>query len=333
GSRSDTMAGRMDLDLVFLGTAASVPTARRGLASALVRPGGARQLFDCGEGTQRQLMRSTGLAELDVILLTHLHADHVLGLPGMLKTFGLRERDQPLTVTGPPGLKRFWRDMQFVIGRLPYEVDIVETAGGEVWSSGDAYITAIPTEHGVASVGYVLDEHDRPGRFDVERAQQLGVTNGPDFGVLQRGGDVTTTDGRIVRSVEVVGEHRSGRRVVYTGDTEACSVVRDAARDATLLIHEATFLEDDCARARQTHHATAHEAALTAAAADVQLLALTHISTRYTARDVLAEARAVFADTIVARDFDLIDLPYPERGAPVLVPGGGRPPRQAPAPV
>ena len=321
----------MDLDLVFLGTAASVPTASRGLASALMRRGGARLLFDCGEGTQRQLMRSTGLADLDAVFITHLHADHVLGLPGMLKTFGMRDRELPLLITGPPGLRRFWRDMQVVIGRLPYEVVLEETAGGEVWSTGDAHITAIPTEHGVPSVGYVLDEEDRPGRFDVQEARRLGVAEGADFGVLQRGGDVTARDGSTVRSQDVVGESRSGRRVVYTGDTRACSIVRDASRDATLLVHEATFLQEDIRRANDTNHATAHEAALTAAAANVQMLALTHISTRYLTRAVAAEARAVFPDAFVARDFDLIELPYPERGAPRLVPSGGRPGRSSPA--
>jgi len=323
------MPGRMDLDLVFLGTAASVPTAGRGLASALVRRGGARLLFDCGEGTQRQLMRSTGLAELDAIFLTHLHADHVMGLPGMLKTFALRERSEPLLLVGPNHLKRFLRDSYHLIGTLPYDIEVLETAGGKVWSSDGASILAIPTEHGVPSVGYRLEEEDRPGRLDVERARELGVTNGPDFGVLQRGGDLTLDDGTVVRASEVVGEHRSGRRIVYTGDTQACEYVRDAARDATLLVHEATFLEEDAARARQTRHATAEAAALTAAAANVGLLALTHVSPRYLPRDIQAEARAVFPNTVVARDFDLVELPYPERGAPRFVPGGGRPERTA----
>ncbi|MBC7460833.1 MAG: ribonuclease Z [Thermoleophilia bacterium] len=319
----------MDLDLVFLGTAASVPTASRGLASALVRRGGARLLFDCGEGTQRQLMRSTGLAELDAIFLTHLHADHVMGLPGMLKTFALREREQPLVLVGPTGLNRFLRDSSHLIGTLPYDLDVRQTAGGEVWAADGASMLAMPTEHGVPSVGYVLDEEDRPGRLDVERARALGIVNGPDFGVLQRGGDVTTDAGTVVRAADVVGESRSGRRVVYTGDTRACSVVRDASRDATLLVHEATFLQQDLARANKTNHATAEEAALTAVAANVSMLALTHISSRYLTRDVVQEARAIFPDAIVARDFDLIDLPYPERGTPRLVPSGGRPPRTA----
>ncbi|MEO6867265.1 MAG: MBL fold metallo-hydrolase, partial [Gaiellales bacterium] len=245
----------MDLDVVFLGTAASVPSASRGLSSMLIRRGGERLLIDCGEGTQRQLMRSTGLSEIDCVLITHLHADHVLGLPGMLKTFGLRERSEPLRVVGPRGLERFWNDMSRVVGRLPYEVDVLQLEDGIAWH-GDGYVVeAVPTNHGIPSIGYLLDEDDRPGRFDVEAARALGVTPGEDFGVLQRGGDVTLADGSVVQSHQVVGEHRYGRRVVYTGDTTATSSIRDAARDATLLVHEATFLQEDAERARSTHHA------------------------------------------------------------------------------
>jgi ribonuclease Z len=317
----------MDLDVVFVGTAASVPSAGRGLSSMLIRRGGERILIDCGEGTQRQLMRSTGLADLDVVLITHLHADHVLGLPGMLKTFGLRDRTEPLRIAGPPGLERFWRDMERVVGRLPFAVDLLQLGDGPVWH-GDGYvIDAIRTDHGVPSLGYVLSEDDRPGRFDVEAARALGVTPGEDFGVLQRGGEVQVADGSIVRSDQVVGEARTGRRIVYSGDTAACSEVRDAARDATLLVHEATFLREDAERAAATSHSTALDAGLTAAAANVGMLALTHISTRYLPRAVEAEAREVFPNTVLARDFDRIDLPFPERGEPRHEPRGARPGR------
>ncbi|MCW2960155.1 MAG: rnz [Thermoleophilia bacterium] len=315
----------MDLDLVVLGSAASVPSAARGLSSALIRRGGARLLIDCGEGTQRQLMRSTGLGELDAVLLTHLHADHVLGLPGMLKTFGLRDRTEPLLIAGPPGLDRFLRVLQPVIGRLPFRLEVEETDGMDAtWSQDGCIVRAIPTDHGVPSVGWVLEEEDRPGRFDVDHARALGVREGADFGVLQRGGDVIAADGTTVTSSQVLGEHRSGRTIVYTGDTAACVAVREAAHEATLLVHEATFLEVDADRARETGHSTAHDAALTAAAANVELLVLTHVSTRYMPREIEREARGVFAASVVARDFDLVELPFPERGAPRHVVRGGR---------
>jgi ribonuclease Z len=315
----------MDLDVVFLGTAASVPSPRRGLSSMLVRRGGERLLIDCGEGTQRQLMRSTGLAELDAIFITHTHADHVLGLPGLLKTFGLRERERPLVIAGPPPLGRLLQDMRPLIGTLPYDIEL-ELGQGHVAWRGDGYsIRSVPVEHRVPAVGWVLEEEDRPGRFDVERARELGVTNVADFGVLQRGGDVVGADGQTVRPDEVLGESRLGRKIVYTGDTAACRSIRDAAQDATLLVHEATFLQEDAERARTTGHSTALDAALTAAAANVRLLALTHVSTRYPPSSLADEARTVFEHAFVARDFDLVDLPFPERGEPRLEPRGGRP--------
>jgi ribonuclease Z len=323
----------MDLDVVFLGTAASVPSAGRGLSSMLIRRGGDRILIDCGEGTQRQLMRSTGLADLDVILITHLHADHVLGLPGLVKTFGLRDRDKPLVIAGPHSLQQFWSAMRrTVIGTLPYDVEIVPVHHEVAWRGDDYRIEAVPTEHGIPSVGYALIEGDRPGRFDAARARELGVTDVRDFGVLQRGGEVVGESGDTVRPEDVLGEHRLGRRIVYTGDTAACGAIREAARDATLLVHEATFLQEDADRARQTNHSTAHDAALTAAAANARMLALTHVSTRYAPRALAEEASPVFENVIVARDFDRIDLPFPERGEPVHEPRGGRP-RHEPADV
>lgn len=315
----------MDLDVVFLGTAASVPSAARGLSSMLIRRGGDQLLIDCGEGTQRQLMRSTGLIDLDAILLTHTHADHVLGLPGMLKTFALRERERPLVIAGPPPVGRLLQDMRPLIGTLTYDIELELGEGHVPWRADGYRVRSVPVEHRGPAVAWVLEEDDRPGRFDLDRARELGVTPGADYGVLQRGGEVTVADGSTVHAADVLGETRNGRKVVYTGDTRACSAVREAARDATLLVHEATFLQDDAERARSTKHSTALDAALTAAAANVQLLALTHVSTRYRPRELQAEASAVFDPTIVARDFDLIDLPFPERGAPRHEVRGGRP--------
>jgi ribonuclease Z len=317
----------VDRVLTFVGTAASVPTAARGVAATLLTRGGERWLIDCGEGTQRQLLRSgLGLVDLDLILLTHLHGDHYLGLPGLFKTYGLRGRERPLRVAGPRGLRRLLETLRPVIGRLPYPLEmeeIDEREPGGVWRGEGYRIGAFPTRHTVASVGYALVEDARPGSFDVAAARALGVAPGPDFGVLQRGGEVTTADGRLVRPDEVLGAPRPGRTVVVSGDTEPCPGTLDAARGAALLVHEATFLQEDVARARETRHSTAREAAALGRDAGVALLALTHLSSRFAPREVRAEAEAVLERVIVPRDFDQIEIPFPERGAPIVHPARG----------
>lgn len=326
----------MDLNLTLLGTAASVPTTSRGTSAALLSRGGDRWLIDCGEGTQRQLLRAgIGLVELDVILLTHLHGDHYLGLPGLLKTYGLRGRERPLRIVGPRGLGRLFEALAPIIGRLPFRLNLDErdpTRAGAVWeAAGDARIEAFPTRHSVASMGYVLIEDDRPGHFDVAAAERLGVPAGPQFGVLQRGGTVQTADGRTVTAQDVLGPARRGRRVVVTGDTEPCGATIDVAQGAAVLVHEATFLDADRERARETGHSTAREAAVIGREADVGLLVLTHLSSRCVPRDVRAEAEAVFPDVVVARDFDRVEIPFPERGHAVVHSGRRRAPAEAPA--
>ena len=315
----------MDLDLVFLGTAGSAPTASRSASATLVRRGGDRFLIDCGEGTQRQLLRSdVGLVDLEEVLLTHLHADHVLGLPGMLKTFALRGREIPVTVRGPRGTRAMLRALGVVIGRLTYELGVDELDPGDELDRGDYRITAFPVEHGRAAIGYALREDDRPGRFDVAVADGLGVPDGPLRGTLQRGDPVTLGDGRVVQPDEVLGPSRRGRTIVVSGDTAPTSSVVEAAAGADVLVHEATFLADEADRARETDHSTAAEAAAVARDAGVRLLALTHLSARYAGREVLDEARALFPRTVVPRDFDLIQVAFPERGEPDLVERGGR---------
>ena len=306
----------MDLDVIFLGTAASVPTARRGLPATLVRRGGEKLLFDCGEGTQRQLVRSVGMVEIDDVFLTHFHADHVLGLPGMLKTYGLQAREKPLRIHGPVGLERLFKVLGPVIGRLCFELRLTELDPGEELD-GDGYkLAAFEVDHGVRALGYALVEDERPGRFDEARARELGVAPGPDFGRLQRGeavGEVTPE--------QVLGEARRGRTVVIAGDGAPSETTRGAARRADLLVHEATFTEEDAQRARETRHSTARDAAEVAAQAEVGLLALTHVSSRYPVRELRAEATAVFEPTIVPRDFDSVVIPLPERGGPEHVRG------------
>jgi ribonuclease Z len=304
----------MELSLFFAGTAGSVPTARRGLPALLVRAGGDRLLFDCGEGTQQQLLRSIGLPELDAVFLTHFHLDHWLGLLGMVKTFDLRARERPLALYGPPGLRALIEGMRPIIGRTGYPLLIEELEPHEDVAFDGYRVGAFPVDHRVTAFGYALVEDDRPGRFDARAARALGIEEGPDFGRLQRGEEVGG-----VRPEQVVGPARAGRRIVVSGDTRPCQTTEVYAHEADVLVHEATFLEDERARARQTAHSTATQAAEIARDAGVRLLALTHLSTRYFPRDVRAEAQAVFPSTVVPRDFDAIDVPFPERGEPALV--------------
>jgi len=321
----------VDLDVVFLGTSGSAPTARRAPSATLVRRGGERLLIDCGEGTQRQLLRSdVGLVDIEEVFLTHLHADHFLGLPGMLKTFALRGRDLPLTVRGPRGTRALMASMGRLIGRLTYDLDIVELSPGEALTRDGYRLQAFSVSHGIEAIGYALVEEPRPGRFDVEAADTLGVPPGRERGSLQRGEVVVLSDGSVVKPEDVLGEARPSRKLVLTGDTAPAPSVVEAAAGADLLVHEATFLADERVRARETDHSTAGEAARVASEAGVKLLALTHVSNRYGGAAVEEEAREVFAATVVPRDFDVIELPFPERGEPRLVPRGARQGRAGP---
>jgi ribonuclease Z len=305
----------MDLSLFFAGTAGSVPSARRGLPAVLVRRGGEKLLFDCGEGTQRQLLRSVGLLDLDSVFITHFHADHWLGLPGMLKSFALRERSEPLTVYGPGGLSDLMSAMRVVYGRLPYELSIVELEPAQTVERDGYLIAAIPVRHrGQSSYGYVLVEEPRPGHLDARLAEELGVRPGPDFGRLQRGESVGG-----VSPEQVLGPTREGRKVVLSGDTSPCEALAIAAHQADVLVHEATFVEEERERARQTSHSTARQAAELARDAEVRMLALTHVSSRYAGRELRDEARAVFPATEAPRDFDTIEVPFPERGTATLL--------------
>jgi ribonuclease Z len=320
----------VDLDIVFLGTSGSGPTAQRSPAATLIRRGGDRILVDCAEGTQRQLMRSSiGLPELREVFLTHFHADHYLGLPGMLKTFGLRGRTEPLTIYGPRGLARFFAEQSglFGIGALPYPHELRELEPDEELDRGDYRLVAFPVRHRVRALGYALVEPPRPGRFDVEAADALGVPP-PRRGELQRGETVELENGRTVAPNQVLGPPRPGRKLVLAGDTMPSESVLEIAAGAEVLVHEATFCEDERERARETWHSTAADAARIAQAADVSMLALNHLSGRYSGGDVRREATEIFPNTVVPRDFDVIEVPYPERGEPQLVKGGALPARE-----
>jgi ribonuclease Z len=302
--------------ITFLGTAASRPTVGRNVSAIMMQREGDSLLFDCGEGTQRQMMRfATGFAVHD-IFFTHLHADHFLGVPGLLRTMGLQGREEPIRLWVPEGGAGIMHDaVHLGVDRIPFVVDIVELRPGEDVVRDDYRIVAYRSYHGPRSLGYALVEDERLGRFNPDLARQQGVPEGPLFGRLHRGEDIEV-EGRIIRASDLVGPSRPGRRVVYSGDTRPCRETVEIARDADLLIHDATFTHDEADRARETQHATAREAADVARRAGVLRLALTHISARYAddPRPLEREARGVFRAAVVAWDGLVLDIPHRDAG-------------------
>ena len=319
----------MDLSVVFLGTGGSVPSARRATACVLIRAGGARILVDAGEGAQRQMILSTGLVHVDEIYVTHFHADHYLGLPGLLKTYDLLERNQPLRIVGPVGLHGLFDALRRIFGKLRYDVELVELEPGEGVDHEGFEMRSFAVEHRMKALGYAFVEPERPGRFDVDTARGLGITDERDVGRLQRG-ETISVDGSEVAPDQVMGDPRQGRKLVITGDTSPCEMTRIAAHRAQLLVHDGTFAIEETERAADTGHSTARDAAVLAREAEVGMLAIVHVSSRYSVGAVLNEARGAFPNTIAPRDFDLVEIPFPERGEPKLVPEGAKQRPEAP---
>jgi ribonuclease Z len=300
------------LRVTILGTAAARPTPGRNVSALAVQRDGDLLLFDCGEGTQRQMMRySTGF-NVRSIFITHLHADHVLGLTGLLRTMALQGRTDPIHIYGPPHSSRVLREtVHLGVERVGFGVRITELEVGEGVEYGEWRVEAIPASHGTSAVGWALREDPRLGRFDVDRARELGVPEGPLFGRLHRG-EAIEVDGRTITPDDVVGPPRPGRLFVYTGDTRPTEAVQAAAQGADLLIHDATFLDDEADRARETGHSTASGAARLAHAAGVRELVLTHLSARYSDAPHLLEqeARAHFPRARVAHDGMVVEVGY-----------------------
>src|SRR5256714_1020602 len=314
------------LPVTFLGTSAARPTVERNVSGIAVHREGETLLVECEEGTQRQMMRSGVSFALPEIFFTHFHADHFLGVIGLIRTRGLQGRPEPLFLYGPKGAKRVLTTaMQLGVERVPFPVEISEVkAGDTVGGEGgrgkrDGYdVCAFPTEHGGGpSLGYVLKEHVRRGRFDVEKARSLEIPEGPLWGKLAKGEEVQLSNGQTVRPSDLVGPARPGRLVVFTGDTRPCAATVDAAQGADLLIHEATFGEQERERARDTGHSTAKEAAQVALAAKVKRLVLSHVSARYSisADELIHEAREVFQNASVAKDGLDVDVPIAEENS------------------
>jgi ribonuclease Z len=307
------------LSVTFLGTSAARPTVERNVSAMAVVREGETLLFECGEGTQRQMMRYGVSFALSEIFFTHFHADHFLGVIGLIRTLGLQARAEPMRLYGPKGAKKLLTQaLQLGVERVPFAVEIQEVReAGEKREAGDGRregyeVQVFGTEHGGGSVGYALREHERPGRFDPEKARAAGVPEGHLWGKLQRGETVELADGRKVGPEGIVGGKRPGRLVVITGDTRPCAAVVDAAQGADLLVHEATFGEEEKERAKETGHSTAREAAQVALAAKARRLVLSHVSARYSisAEELVKEAREVFRETTVAKDGMTVEVPF-----------------------
>jgi len=307
------------LSVTFLGTSASRPTVERNVPGLAVTREGETFLVDCGEGTQRQMMRYGVSFALNEIFFTHFHADHFLGVIGLVRTFGLQGRTDPLHLYGPKGAKKMLgQALTLGIDRLPFPVEIHEVKPGEMLGdrgrgTGERYdLRVFATEHGAPSVGYGLAEHERRGRFDPEKARAAGIPEGPLWGKLTKGEAIELADGRRLTAEGFVGPNRPGRLLVITGDTRPCASVVDAAQGADLLIHEATFGEEEKERAKDTNHSTALEAAQVALAAKAKRLVLVHLSARYSVapEELLTEAKTVFGETVVAKDGMTVEIPY-----------------------
>ncbi|WP_224270475.1 ribonuclease Z [Haloprofundus salinisoli] len=307
----------MSMRVTFLGTSGAVPTTQRAPSAVLLNREGERLLFDCGEGTQRQMMRfGTGFG-VSHLFVTHLHGDHILGIPGLIQSWDFNGREEPLAIHAPRGSRGHVENLVHAGGYQPsYPVRVHEVSVGATALEAEEYeVRTFETNHRTRSMGYALVEDDRPGRFDREKAESLGVPVGPKFGKLHEGEPVELDDGRVVEPEAVVGEPRPGRTFVYTGDTRPVQATVDIAENADLLIHDATFASDNAGRARQTAHSTAREAADVAQRAGAKRLALTHISSRY-AGDVsqlAEEAESAFdGESFVAEDGQRIEISYPD---------------------
>lgn len=302
----------MDLQVIFLGTAGSIPTTQRALPAVAVKRKNEQLLFDCGEGVQRQMIRAkVGFHKKAKVFITHMHGDHVLGLPGLLQTMALLDRKEKLEIYGPIGIKAFINAIEETVqfARI-FPITVKEvTHSGTVCEEEEYTVEAAEANHVANAWAYALVEKPRLGRFNKEKALKLSIPEGPSWSKLQHGESVTLRNGEKVRPQDVLGKPRPGRKIVYSGDTRPTNALVKLAKNADLLIHEATLDDELKERADEDGHSTPSEAAQIAKKAKVKQLVLTHLSARYRTPDaLLAQARKIFKNVIIAEDFLRIEL-------------------------
>ncbi len=303
------------LRVTFLGTGGTLPTPNRNPSAILINRKGELILFDCGEGTQQQMMRAKTGMKLTSIFITHFHADHFLGIPGLVQTMSFNGRTEPLDIYGPEWTEKMVK-LLIELGyyKLGFDVNAHELKDGDIVERDEYIVKAVATDHGIPSLGYVLEEKSRIGRFNREKAIELGVPVGPQFSRLQRGESVTVKN-HIIEPSMVIGPSRPGRKIVYSGDTRPCGSIEKESRGADLLIHDGTLVEDLKDWAIETKHSTSKEAAILSKNAKVKQLILTHISSRYSenAEPLLIDAKKVFEKVKLAEEFMEIEIPLSDK--------------------
>lgn len=307
------------MEITFLGTSSGVPTRARNVSSVALRlPQRAEAwLFDCGEGTQHQLLRSNiKSSQISRIFVTHMHGDHIFGLMGLIASMGLAGNAQPVNVYGPAGLRDYLRACEkYSEMRIGDRLRVHQSKPGVVFEDEHFQVSCLPLKHRVTAFGYRVTEKDRPGKFNLEKAQKLGIPPGKIYGELKKGKVVTLDDGRIINGKDLCGDREIGRKMVYCTDTVFCDAAVELSQDADVLIHEATFAHKDAELAFDRLHSTSTMAAQVAMLAQVKQLIMTHFSPRYmpgndvTLDDLLAEAKAIFPNTSMARDFLTYEIP------------------------
>lgn len=299
------------MKVVFLGTGGSFPTKERGVTSIALKRKGELLLFDCGEGTQRQMAKAgVSLMNIDMVFITHFHGDHFLGLPGMVQTMNLMDRDEDLNIYGPEGTsERVDKLLDVPVYTKKFDIKTIELEPGDVVEKEEYFIKTAKPDHSANGLAYSLEEKERPGKFYPEKAKELGLQPGPKYSRLQQGETVELEDGTIIEPEQVVGPKRPGRKITYSGDTAPCEEIEELAEGSDVLIHEATFSHELVEEAEEAQHSTTKQAAEIAKKANVEKLFLTHSSPRYRdLEDLEEEAREVFSKVKMAEDLEVVDI-------------------------